>query len=83
MSHVSTLEHRTKLFFCRFDGTTYTKIADSAYSHKSTYGLGNYRGEAALTTGCRNSPTCYLKTEKLDMTTLTWSTVDDYPYATV
>ena len=72
------------LFFPSFDGTTYTKTPDSTYSHRSTYGLGNYRGNTAFTTGCKGgSPSnCYLKTEKLDMTTLTWSTVDDYPYTT-
>ena len=69
--------------FSSFDGTTYTKIIpDSAYSHRSTYGLGNYRGNAALTTGCKGPSNCYVKTEILDMTRLTWSTVDDYPYTT-
>ena len=84
MPHVSILEHWAKIKrFSSFDGTTYSQIADSTFSHQSTYGLGNYRGEAALTTGCRSPSECHRKTEKLDMTTLTWSTVDDYPYTTM
>ena len=45
-------------------------------------GLGNYKGKA-LTTGCSdsNDPECDVKTEILDMTTMTWFDADDYPYA--
>ena len=71
---------KTQIVFLSFDGTTYTQLTDSTYSHRVTYGLGNYREEAAITTGCNDIAACSLKTEKLDIVTLTWSTVDDYPY---
>ena len=46
-----------------------------------TQGLGNYNGNA-ITTGCYDEKECYLKTEILDMTTMTWSDANDYPYST-
>ena len=84
MLYVSSLILRADfIYFSSFDGTTYIELyPDSAYSHRSTYGLGNYRGNKALTTGCKGPSNCYVKTEILDMVTFTWSTVDDYPYTT-
>ena len=57
-------------------------IQESKYSHRQTRGLGNYKGKA-LTTGCSdsNDPECDVKTEILDMTTMTWFDADDYPYS--
>ena len=43
-----------------------------------TVGMANYRGKA-LTTGCDDDGSCALKTELMDMTTLTWSAGPDYP----
>ena len=40
--------------------------------------MANYQGKA-LTTGCW-SGSCGLKTELMDMATLTWSAGPDYPY---
>ena len=44
-----------------------------------TFGIANYRGNA-LTTGSFPNP-LHKKTEILDMTTMTWSDADDYPFA--
>ena len=66
------------IFFFRFDGETYQSAGSSAYSHKRTYGLANYRGRA-LTTGCYSS-SCGVKTELMDMNTLRWSIGPDYPF---
>ena len=45
--------------------------------------MANYLGKA-LTTGCyyhaNKDPTCGLKTELMDMNTLTWSGGPDYPF---
>ena len=67
------------IFFFRFDGESYQSAGSSAYSHRLTYGLSNYRGRA-LTTGCYGSSTCRVKTELMDMNTLTWSIGPDYPF---
>ena len=64
------------LFFS-FDGQSYRSAGASEYSHQSTSGMANYRGKA-LTTGCY-SGNCGVKTELMDMTTLTWSAGPDYP----
>ena len=42
-------------------------------------GLGNYNNKA-FTTGCWGGDDCSVKTEILNMTTLTWSDTLDYPY---
>ena len=71
------------IFFFRFDGVSYQSAGTSAYSHRLTYGLSNYRGRA-LTTGCSdavsNAVSCSVKTELMDMNTLTWSIGPDYPF---
>ena len=63
--------------FLSFDGQSYQSTGLSEYSHGATYGIANYRGKA-LTTGCYFK-SCGLKTELMDMTTLTWSAGPDYP----
>ena len=66
-----------------FDGESNQSaiIQSSEYSHRETYGMANYLGKA-LTTGCNNaSSTCGVKTELMDMNTLTWSAGPDYPFA--
>ena len=65
-----------------FDGETTQQAGLSKYSHLYTYGMGNYMGQA-LTTGCfswTSDANCYIKTELMDMTTLTWSDGPDYPF---
>ena len=66
--------------FSRFDGQSYQSAGLSEYSHQSSYGMANYRGKA-LTTGCFGDlrSICDLKTELMDMATLTWSAGPDYP----
>ena len=64
--------------FLSFDGSSYQSAGSSEYSHHSTYGMANYRGKA-LTTGCGGS-SCVVKTELMDMNTLTWSAGPDYPF---
>ena len=64
-------------YFLSFDGQSYQSAGSSEYSHKGTYGMANYRGKA-LTTGCATVGSCGLKTELMDMTTLTWSAGPDY-----
>ena len=67
-------------FVFSFDGQSYQSASSSEYSHRLTYGMANYRGKA-LTTGCTvSSGSCGLKTELMDMTTLTWSAGPDYPF---
>ena len=68
----------------RFDGQNYQQVGDSKFSHQLTYGIANFRGNA-LTTGCATmnalvAQDCDVKTEILDMTTMTWSDADDYPF---
>ena len=62
----------------RFDGDNYVSTELSKYSHYCTFGLANYMGKA-LTTGCWSSE-CAVKTELMDMNTLTWSAGPDYPF---
>ena len=67
-------------FVLRFDGESYQSAGPSEYRHRYTLGLANYR-EKALTTGCHDhSYGCGLKTELMDMNTLTWSPGPDYPF---
>ena len=65
-------------FFFRFDGESYQFAGSSSYSHRFTLGMANYRGYA-LTTGC-DGDLCSVKTELMDMNTLSWSLRADYPY---
>ena len=65
----------------RFDGEFTQPAGSSKYSHFLTYGMGNYLGQA-LTTGCGEqfNSDCWVKTELMDMTTLTWSDGPYYPF---
>ena len=66
-------------WYFSFDGQHYNKTEISKYSHRGTYGLANYQGNA-LSTGCNvNNAQCSLKTEIMDMTTLKWSDGPNYP----
>lgn len=67
-------------FFSSFDGDVYRSVGSSSYAHQYTYGLANYKGKA-FTTGCFFSSSCAVKTELMDMNTLTWSPGPDYPFA--
>ena len=64
--------------FLSFDGQSYQSAGSSEYSHLLTYGMANYRG-TALTTGCFTGH-CHVKTEFMDMETLSWSAGPDYPF---
>jgi len=66
-------------FFSSFDGKVYEPAGNSSYSHGYTYGMANYKGKA-LTTGCDKSSDCDVKTEMMDMNSLTWSVGPDYPF---
>ena len=64
----------------RFDGEVFHTAGSSTYSHKYTWGMANYLGKA-LTTGCLgDSSTCFVKTELMNMDTLSWSSGPDYPF---
>ena len=63
----------------RFDGEFYHSAGSSTYSHQLTHGMANYLGKA-LTTGCGDNSGCGVKTELMDMNTLTWSSGADYPF---
>ena len=83
MSHVSTATKPYIIllnFVLRFDGESYQSVSSTEYSHRYTFGMGNYHGKA-LVTGCHMDSTCYVKTELMDMNTLTWSSGPDYPFA--
>ena len=79
-SNVSLYKYEESIL--SFDGEVFNSIESTKYSHKSTHGLGNYKG-TALTTGCLNNDNsdCWLKTELLDMTTMKWSEGPDYPFS--
>ena len=71
------------IFLFSYNGENYIKIDESKYSHGGS--VGNLEGQAITTGGgapCGGAPhrKCYVKTEILDMTTMTWSDADDYPY---
>ena len=81
MQHVSIYTKRFIIslnFVLSFDGESYHPAGSSAYSHQWTFGMANYLGKA-LTTGCW-SGSCAVKTELMDMNTLTWSSGPDYPF---
>lgn len=65
--------------FLRFDGEFYQSAGSSNYSHMQTMGMANYVGKA-LTTGCNDHSECYVKTELMDMNTLSWQNGPDYPF---
>ena len=64
--------------FLSFDGQSYQSAGSSEYSHRFTYGMANYRGKA-LITGC-SGWSCRVKTELMDMETLSWSAGPNYPF---
>ena len=64
----------------RFDGEYFETAGSSKFSHKYTEGMGNYKNNA-LTTGCSDSSSCYVKTELMNMETLEWSNGPDFPFA--
>ena len=70
---------RSYPFVFRFDGENSQPAGSSKFSHKYTYGMGNFMGQA-LTTGCRFGSSCAVKTELMDMSTQTWSDGPDYPF---
>ena len=45
-----------------FDGTEFGTAGSSKVSHRETFGLANYRGDA-LTTGCSTGGSCGVRTE--------------------
>ena len=84
MPHVSIISclNITFILLIRFDGEFCHSADSSSYSHKNTFGMANYLGKA-LTTGCNNSAEhsgCGVKTELMDMNTLTWSSGPDFPF---
>ena len=82
----ATREYFTKsnlfnvILISRFDGEFYDSADSSTYSHRRAAGMANYLGKA-LTTGCSDDSTCYVKTELMDMTILIWSNEPDFPFA--
>ena len=65
--------------FLSFDGQSYQSAGSSENSHDWTLGMANYRGKA-LTTGCVSGGSCAVKTELMDMETLSWSAGPNYPF---
>ena len=76
-SFCETLNHFIQ-FLLSFDGQSYQPAGSTEYSHKGTLGMANYLGKA-LTTGC-DGDSCAVKTELMDMNTLTWRAGPDYPF---
>ena len=50
----------------RFDGGYFHTAGSSKFSHQRTDGMGNYKNKA-LTTGCEDNFSCYIKTELMNM----------------
>ena len=73
MRFLTILITKSDRLMFRFDGEFPPHSAGSSdYSHRWTYGLGNYMGQA-LTTGCDHEdakPNCAQKTELMNMSTL-------------
>lgn len=66
--------------FLRFDGGIFESAGSSQYSHVYTLSIANYQGKP-LTTGCyEKNGGCAVKTELMDLNTLTWSNGPDYPF---
>ena len=74
-----TKDHNYVLTKFSFDGTSFEETASSKVSHRETFGMGNYKGQA-LVTGCGTGGACGLRTEIMDMDKMRWSDEDDYPY---
>ena len=68
------------ILFLRFDGKSYHSAGSSLYSHRKTLSMANYVGKA-LTTGCDYPAECLVKTELMNMETLTWSRGPEFPFA--
>ena len=64
----------------RFNGQYFETAGSSKFGHGYTDGMGNYKN-MALTTGCSDSTSCFVKTELMNMETLEWSNGPDYPFA--
>ena len=66
----------------RFNGEDFVEINESNHSHRRTQ-LGNYKGKAFVTGSATNiNDARGLKTEILDMGSMTWSDAyPDFPYA--
>ena len=62
-----------------FDGEFFHSAGSTKYSHRNTFEMANYNGKA-LTTGCSENSGCGVKTELMDMNTLTWSDGPDFPF---
>ena len=63
-----------------FDGENLHSAGFSKYSHRQTYGIANYKGKA-LSTGCYDTTGCDVKTEVMDLNTMTWTDGPDYPFS--
>ena len=72
------IKSRTR--FLRFDGEYFQTAGSSKFGHRRTVGMGNYKNKA-LTTGCENNSSCFVKTELMNMETLQWSNGPDFPFA--
>ena len=68
------------IYFLSFDGDNFENVADSTCDHDLTYALANYRG-SPMTTGSRNNPDCYVKTEIYNFENNQWNDAPDYPYS--
>ena len=83
MPHVSLfplVNVKLKKFNFSFDGEFFHSAGSSKYSHQRTLGLADYKGKA-LTSGCLDNSDCNVKTELMDMNTLTWTDGQDYPFS--
>ena len=78
VSYMNSISSQSVFF--RFDGDKFDTAGSSKFSHSRTLGMAYYNGKA-LTTGCENSSSCYIKTEIMDMSTLEWSNGPDYSLA--
>ena len=81
MPHVSLFQFfniKLKYNFS-FDGEFFHSAGSSKYSHRNTYGMANYKGKA-LTSGCGENSDCSVKTELMNMDTLTWNDGPDFPF---
>lgn len=61
------------ILFLSFDGEKYESVSDSIVSHRQTFGLANYKGQALTVEHFNGEEKCSFKTEILDMSTLTWN----------
>lgn len=61
-----------------FNGKNFHSAGSSTYYHDYT-AMANYMGQA-LVTGCYWDKSCSIKTELMNMNTLTWRSGPDYPF---